>query len=116
MFCSYDAQNPTIDPTGISETTECHGLNVSEFVYHVALYSGAGLFSFVAALVYLDRYRCAAPETAFTLKSMRRLLLVAVMTAEKYYEDHNYNNAQWCGADPRALQTLMPHIFVNYPS
>ena len=71
------------------------GFKASYYINRIAKYSGAGPYSCVTALVYLERFQRACPMLRFTSRSIQRLLLVAVMVAEKYLEDDMCNNAVW---------------------
>jgi hypothetical protein len=71
------------------------GFTGSQFVDRISLYSGAGPYSIISALLYIERLHTRTPSLHFTSRSMQRLLLVAVMIAEKYREDINYSANTW---------------------
>jgi hypothetical protein len=71
------------------------GFSGSDFVNRISLYSGAGPYSMVSALLYIERFRTKTPSLNFTSRSMQRLLIVAVMIAEKYREDINHPASTW---------------------
>ncbi len=67
----------------------------SDYVKHIASRSGEGPCTFLAALMYMERLKVLNPWLFLSSSSMRRLLLVAVMTAAKYLEDKTLCNADW---------------------
>jgi hypothetical protein len=81
-------------PLGIFEGPQ-PSFTASYYIKRIAEYSGAGPYSLVTALVYLERLQRACPDLRITSGCMQRLLLVAVMVAEKYLEDDPRNNAIW---------------------
>ena len=80
-MCSFDGIRPVF--------------KASFYVRRMADYGDAGPYSFVAALLYLDRLQKLSPVIRYNSRSMQRLLLVAVMTAEKYLEDDICSNLRW---------------------
>ncbi len=69
--------------------------NASYYINRIAKYSRAGPYTLVTALVYLERFQRACPLLRLTSRSVQRLLLVAVMVAEKYLEDEVFSNMVW---------------------
>ena len=67
----------------------------SYYIMRMVKYSGGSPCCFVVAVSYLERIKMKNPSIILSSNTMQRLLLVAVMTANKYLEDTAVDNARW---------------------
>ena len=74
---------------------EHSGFVASYFVGRISRYTEASSCCFVTALIYLERLQSLIPSLRLTSWTQQRLLLVAVMIAEKYLEDLGTSNRRW---------------------
>ena len=71
------------------------GFDASYYVKRISKYSGVHSSSFVVANIYLERMKTRFPSVLLTTRTLQRLLLVAVMIANKYLEDRSCLNTRW---------------------
>ena len=95
-FTRFQLQCTTIVPPGndvFDGPTPTY--KASDFVKHLVSCSETGPFVLLAALLYMERLKAQHPGLFLSSSSMQRLVLVAVMTADKYLEDNACSNADW---------------------
>jgi hypothetical protein len=91
----FDLQKESKHGSARIQDHECQNLSISEYIYRIAIYSGASPYSFVLSLLYIERFRRVTPEPTLESKGLKSLMLVAVMITEKFFEDSNYTNREW---------------------
>lgn len=62
----------------------------------IAKYSNASACCYAIGLILLERLKKDRPDTPLlTSKNYQRLVLIAIMCASKYLDDHYYSNKHW---------------------
>ena len=79
---------------------------VPGYIQRIAKYSEVSPSCFVAALVYLERIFQRWSNLSLNMKTFQRLILVAVMEAEKFLEDETANNRRWAKIGGLSLREL----------
>ena len=70
-------------------------MKASMYLQRIYRYSGVSPSCFIAALVYLERYKNRYPFVLLTSRTLQRLLLVPTMLAAKYLDDKFCSNRCW---------------------
>ena len=85
-------QVPAVDIFCGSSSEE---LPLAHYIHHVSMCSFLGPSCVFAAKIYLDRFETRSTCRRLTTKTAHRLLLVALMTAQKFLEDISCSNKLW---------------------
>lgn len=86
--------------------TKSATISLSAFARRLAAFLDADEEIWVAARIYLTRYSKAAPEGAVSDVTVHKLLLVALVLAEKYHDDLHCTNAFYASIGGVTLQEL----------
>ena len=91
-------------------------LGISQFIDRLEQYLYCSEEVFVIACIYIDRVKAKQPWMVFNTSSMYRLLLVAAITAAKFFDDEirdNFHYARVGGISNRELNEL-ELLFLEY--
>jgi len=70
-------------------------VSITAYVQRILKYSSCSTCNLVIGLMYLERLKTRHRKLKLTKVNIQRLLLVAVMTASKFFDDFYHNNQQW---------------------
>ena len=77
------------------ETRSAFSLTASDYLSRIISYGQCSASCSAVSLIYLQRLKTKIPSTCVTSFNLQRLLLIAVMLANKYLDDYNYPNRHW---------------------
>jgi len=81
-------------------------LSASEFLSRIMRYGKCSPCCAVVGLIYLQRIKKKVPRACITSRNLQRLLLVAVMLANKFLDDLYFSNKHWAKIGGLSLQEI----------
>lgn len=88
------------------ESDRACSLGASEYLSRMMRYGKCSPSCAVVGLIYLQRIKQRTPSACVTSNNLQRLLLVAVLLANKYLDDLYYSNKHWAKIGGITLQEI----------
>ncbi len=81
-------------------------LPASEYLIRIMRYGKCSPSCAVVGLIYLQRIKAKVPSACVTSRNLQRLLLLALMLANKFLDDLYFSNKQWAKIGGISLQEI----------
>ena len=81
-------------------------LSASEYLLRIMRYGKCSPSCAVVGLIYLQRIKAKVPSACVTSRNLQRLLLLALMLANKFLDDLYFSNKQWAKIGSISLEEI----------
>jgi energy-converting hydrogenase Eha subunit C len=88
------------------ESDRICSLSAAEYLSRIMRYGKCSPSCAVVGLIYLQRIKTKVPSACVTSRNLQRLLLVAVLLANKFLDDLYYSNKHWAKIGGISLQEI----------